>query len=66
MVATNLGDRWFFIFGFAKNERANIDKDELRALQELAEQYLALEDQQLDLAIRSDKIMEVDYGNREP
>lgn len=66
MVATNLGDRWFFIFGFAKNERANIDNDELRALQELAEQYLALEDQQLDLAIRNDKIMEVDYGNREP
>lgn len=66
IVATNLEGRWFFMFGFAKNERANIDKDELRALQELAEQYLALEDQQLDLAIRNDKIMEVDYGNREP
>jgi Uncharacterized protein conserved in bacteria len=25
IVATNFGDRWFFLFGFEKNERANID-----------------------------------------
>ena len=36
IVATNRGDRWYFIFGFGKNERANIDQHELRALQELA------------------------------
>lgn len=65
IVATNLGDRWFFMLGFAKNERANIDKDELRALQELAEQFLALDEQQLDLAVRSGNLMEIDDGNRE-
>lgn len=25
IVATNRGDRWFFMYGFEKNERANID-----------------------------------------
>ena len=28
LVATNKGDRWFFMFGFAKNERANISDAE--------------------------------------
>jgi hypothetical protein len=36
LVATNKHNRWFFVFGFEKNERANIDLDELEALQELA------------------------------
>lgn len=28
LVATNKGSRWFFVFGFEKNDRANIDDDE--------------------------------------
>jgi hypothetical protein len=28
LVATNKANRWFFVFGFPKNERSNIDKDE--------------------------------------
>ncbi len=59
IVATNLGDRWFFLFGFAKNERANIDADELEALQELAKQYLALDDQQLAHAVGNGKFTEI-------
>ncbi|WP_083394823.1 type II toxin-antitoxin system RelE/ParE family toxin [Marinobacter sp. AC-23] len=43
LVATNLGGRWFFMFAFAKNERANISKVELRALQELASDFLAFD-----------------------
>ena len=36
LVATNKDNRWFFVFGFEKNERANISDDELEALQDLA------------------------------
>ncbi|HVV97427.1 MAG TPA: type II toxin-antitoxin system RelE/ParE family toxin [Rhodanobacteraceae bacterium] len=43
IVATNLGDRWYFMFGFAKNERSTIRPAELRALQTLAEDLLALD-----------------------
>src|ERR1017187_1450589 len=42
LVATNRGDRWVFVFGFPKNERSNIDKDEREALKKLAEQLLGL------------------------
>ena len=32
LAATNRGDRWVFVFGFPKNVRSNIDKDEQEAL----------------------------------
>ena len=54
-----MADRWFFLFGFSKNARANIDDEELKALQELAKQYLALEEQQLELAVISGKFTEI-------
>ena len=41
LVATNQGNRWFFVYGFEKNDRANISDDELEGLQEIAEQLLA-------------------------
>ena len=42
LVATNRDTRWFFVFGFAKNERANIEDRELAALQKLAGDLLAM------------------------
>lgn len=39
-AATNKGSRWFFIFGFEKNERDNISDDELQALQDFAADWL--------------------------
>lgn len=42
LVATNRDTRWFFVFGFAKNERANIEDRELTALQKLAGDLLAM------------------------
>lgn len=59
IVATNRCDRWFFLYGFGKNERANIDKDEIKALLELADQYLALDEDQIELAVHRGKFMEV-------
>jgi len=41
LIGTNLGDRWFFLFGFEKNERATIDPRELAALQKVAGALLA-------------------------
>ena len=65
LVATRLADRWFFLIGFAKNERANIDAEELKALQELAKEYLALDDRQLEQAVTAGKFTEIAYGNHE-
>lgn len=40
LVATNKGDRWFFVFGFEKNELGNISAKELDALQKIAADLL--------------------------
>ena len=59
LVATNKGSRWVFVFGFPKNERSNIDKDEEEALKKLAVQLLSLTPQALDKAQRAGELTEV-------
>lgn len=63
LVATEFEDRWFFLYGFDKTERANIDKDELRFLQEMAKELLALDDRRIMVALASGVIAEVRYGS---
>ena len=55
LLATNRQDRWFFLYGFAKNDRANVSPSELEALQSLANDLLTLNANQLDaqVAIRA-------------
>ncbi len=60
LVATNKGARWVFVFGFPKNERSNIDKDEEQALKTLAAHLLSLTTQALDKAQRAGELIEVD------
>ena len=65
VVATNLTDRWFFLYGFGKNERANINRDELKFFQEVARDFLEFSDQQLQVAIAAGEMTEVGDDNRE-
>jgi hypothetical protein len=60
LVATNKGNRWVFVFGFPKNERSNIDKDEAEALKKLAAHLLSLTPQAIGKAQRAGELMEVD------
>ena len=62
-MATKRDDRWFFLYGFEKNERANIDKDELRVLQNVAQELLGFDERQLSRARLAGEIMEVCDGN---
>jgi len=59
LVATRLHDRWFFLYGFAKNEQANINQDELKALQEIAKDLLSYDDRQLESAMNAGIITKV-------
>lgn len=59
IVATNRDDRWYFIFGFGKNERANIDRHELRALQELASDLLGQDDRTIAVALKANELVEI-------
>jgi hypothetical protein len=59
LVATNKATRWFFVFGFPKNARSNIDKDEEDALKKLAAHLLSLTPPALGTAQRAGELMEV-------
>ena len=63
IVATRFDDRWVFLYGFGKNERSNISKEELKAFQEVATDLLGLDEKQLKIAINSGVIAEVHNGN---
>ncbi len=59
LLASNFGNRWFFMYGFEKNQRSNIDKDEEDALKLLAEKFLALSNKEIEQATQSDEFIEV-------
>ena len=59
LVATNKGNRWIFVYGFPKNERSNIDKDEETALKKLAAHLLSLTSQAMGKAQRAGELIEV-------
>jgi hypothetical protein len=65
LVATNRGDQWFFVFGFPKNERSNIDKNEEEALKKLAIELLSLTSKALEIAKQNDELIEVDCDAEE-
>ena len=62
LLATNKGNRWFFLFGFEKNERANVADDELAALQELAKELLTRSFAELDTAVADGTLLEICNG----
>jgi hypothetical protein len=53
------GERAFFIHGFAKNDRENISKSELKALKLLAQELLSLTEAQLESATQQGKLLEI-------
>jgi len=59
LVGTNLGSRWFFVFGFEKNERANISDRELAALQRLAGALLKLDAGRIAIELESGNLTEI-------
>lgn len=59
IVVTNRHDRWFFVYGFRKNQRANISGQELDALRELSRDLLSLSETQIDEQTESGAFSEV-------
>ena len=59
LVATNKGNRWIFVYGFEKNDRANISDDELEALKDIAAELLARTVKQLDEALTDGSLTEI-------
>lgn len=66
LIATNKGDRWFFLFGFAKHTRANITVTELEALRSLASDLLKLTVSQLQEAVENGSLQENEMNASHP
>ena len=65
LIATNKGDRWIFVFGFPKNERSNIDKDEEETLKKLASELLSFTPEEIEKAKLIDELIEVNCNAEE-
>jgi hypothetical protein len=60
LIAYRVGDRAFFIYGFAKNARANISAKELEALKAYAAVLLSYSEKDLDKAVKEGVLYEVE------
>ena len=59
LLAFKLGDKAFFIYGFAKNTRANIKQNEEKALKRYAAVLLGYSDKELNQAVAAGALIEV-------
>lgn len=50
------------MFGFAKNERDNVDDGELRLMKRLASAFLEMDDRMVKQALTSGEIVEIHDG----
>lgn len=62
VVAFRRGERAVFLFGFAKNERSNIDGEELQEFRRLAHVFLELNTKQIAALIEENELMEMSDG----
>ena len=59
LLAYRSGDRAFFVYGFAKSDRGNINDAELKALKEYAKERLAYTEDQISKALKAGQLNEV-------
>ena len=63
LVAFKQGNKAFFIYGFAKNERANVSDKELRALKMLANVLMDYTAAALTKAMKAGELIEIEVND---
>ena len=64
LIAYRSGKRAVFLYGFAKNERDNIEADELETLKEIGAAWLEAKKERLEYAIKEGILREVSYDDK--
>lgn len=59
VIGAVIGDRYFFLYAFAKNDKANVSSKEKLALKELAKLFLEFEPIRLNRLVKSGELIEV-------
>jgi hypothetical protein len=62
MLIAFRSDRAIFLFGFAKNERDNIDDKQLTTLREIVASWFAADDKKIAQALKDGLLIEVKHG----
>jgi hypothetical protein len=62
MLIAFRSDRVIFLFGFAKNERDNIDDNQLTTLREIVASWFAADDKKIAQALKDGLLIEVRHG----
>jgi len=65
LIAYRAGARAVFLYAFAKNERENIDPDELLTLREIGASWLAADTRQIAQALEEENLQEVSNGEED-
>lgn len=64
LIATNKHNKWFFVYGFEKNQRDNISDNELEALQKIAKDWLTRTPSQLAVALTQGLLQEICHEHK--
>jgi hypothetical protein len=65
LIAHQRARRSVFLYGFAKNERDNIDARKLADLKTLARRFMSLTDAEIGYLLTAKEMTELDYHGRE-
>ncbi|RCX06689.1 type II toxin-antitoxin system RelE/ParE family toxin [Marinomonas foliarum] len=60
IIGAVIGEKYFFLYAFAKNKRANITKKEQMALRELAQVFISFSQVELESLIASNELIKVE------
>lgn len=58
-------DLAIFLFGFAKNERENVDDDQLKTLREIVAAWFAADESKIAQALEDGILIEVQNGSKD-
>jgi len=59
IVCFRQAQRAFFVYGFAKSDKANLDRDEVKMYKQLARVLFALSDEELENVLKTKELWEV-------
>ena len=65
LIAYRPGERAVFLYGFAKNERENIDDDELASFKDIAAGLLKADADHLQSGLQKGALQEVPYNDQD-
>jgi hypothetical protein len=64
ILAIKLKHRAYFLYGFAKNQRANLDDKELQALKKMAAHLLSYGTGEIETVLKGKELVEVNHEKK--